>query len=530
MQTAQVERGGPVPSSAVAIEVEKVRKAFGPTVALDDASYTIAAGSVHALLGENGAGKSTSVKMFSGLVRPDSGVLRIFGEEVRMRSPRDAHRLGLHTAFQELTLVPDLTVAENLLLPYQPTGWGGQLRQREAEERVAAGLASLGLQAISPRQQLRGMDLPLRQKLEIAKAVLREPKILLLDEPTSALSGEDIAWLGGIIERQKARGTTIIFITHRMPEVRMFCDRMTILRNGRSAGSFGIDDIDDEQVIEMIIGRSLEKTFPPKPAVDRKAAPVLETRALTAGRAKQVSLKVLPGEVLGVAGLAGMGQLDMFRSLFGDLPAESGKILIDGREVDIRSPRDAIDAQLGITLVPEERKTEALFLRLDGRENTTLPILERFARFGLIDAERETRAVAGALAKVQVAERALHMPAKAFSGGNQQKIVMAKWLLTGGRVLMLFDPTRGVDVGTKHEIYLLINEYVQAGGAVILYSTELEEVVHMSHRVLVFYGGEIVKEIDGDTEAITEADIMRAALGGAVAHAGNKQEKQERQS
>jgi ribose transport system ATP-binding protein len=510
-------KGEAAVANVLAIQVDQVRKAFGPTLALDGVTYGIAAGTVHALLGENGAGKSTSVKMLSGLVRPDSGSIRIFGQEAKMSSPRDAHRLGVQTAFQELTLIPDLTVAENMLLPYQPVGFAGQLKRRQGEELVKNHLERLGLGAISPRKEVRDLDLPLRQKIEIAKAVLREPKILLLDEPTSALSGEDIAWLGRIIGQQKARGTTIIFITHRMPEVRMFCDEVSILRNGRNVGTFGIDEISDEKVIELIIGRSIEKAFPPKVALDRSKKPVLTVRDLSAGRMSKASLAVRPGEILGVAGLAGMGQLELFLSLFGDMPAKSGTIEVDGREVTIASPRDAIDAQLGVNLVPEERKTEALFLRLDGRQNASLPVLERFTRYGLIDADAETRAVAGAFEKVQVAERALHLPARAFSGGNQQKIVMAKWLLAGSRVLLLFDPTRGVDVGTKHELYRLIHDYVEAGGAVILYSTEVEEVVHLSHRVIVFYGGTVAREIDGEREPITESDIMRAALGPGAA-------------
>jgi ribose transport system ATP-binding protein len=497
-----------------AIEVDTVRKAYGPTVALDGATYAIASGAVHALLGENGAGKSTSVKMLSGLLRPDSGVIRLFGDEVFMKSPRDAHRLGIQTAFQELTLIPGLTVAENMLLPYQPTSWTGQIRRAQAEDLVAEHLDKLGLQHIPVRAEVRSLALPQRQKVEIARAVLRKPRVLLLDEPTSALSGDDINWLGKIIADEKKRGTTIIFITHRMPEVRMFCDALTILRNGRSVMTCGIDEVSDEEVIEKIIGRSVEKTFPVRTPVNRQCTPVLEVSALSAGKVKDVTFSLAPGEILGVAGLQGMGQLDMFLALFGDLPKRSGTIKVDGCSVSITSPRDAIDARLGINLVPEERKTEALFLRLDGRRNVALPVLNKFSRYGLIDVAAEHRATAGALAKVQVAERALHMPAKAFSGGNQQKIVMAKWLLAGSRVLLLFDPTRGVDVGTKHEIYLLIDEYVKAGGAVLLYSTEIEEVVHLSHRVCVVYEGRIADQIDADHESLSEERIMRAALGG----------------
>jgi ribose transport system ATP-binding protein len=501
--------------AAPAISVETIRKAYGPTVALDGASFAAAPGSVHALLGENGAGKSTMVKLLSGLIRPDSGRIALFGQPAQLGSPRDAHRAGLQTAFQELTLVPDLSVAQNMLLPYQPTGWAGQLRGRHGEAMVAAHLERLGLGAVSPRREVRSLDLGVRQKIEIARAIMREPKILLLDEPTSALSGSDVEWLGGLIAEQKRRGTTIVFISHRMPEVRLFCDTLTILRNGRSVRSIAVDAVSDEEVVELIIGRSLAATFPPRPALDRGTPPLLQTRGMSAGQIEDVSITLRPGEILGVAGLQGMGQLDLFLALFGDIPVKAGQIEMDGRPVSLRSPRDAIDARIGINLVPEERKTEALFLRLDGRCNATLPVIDRFTRHGLIDIRAEQRAALAALARVQVDARALYTAVRAFSGGNQQKIVLAKWLVAGSRVLLLFDPTRGVDVGTKHEIYGLITDYVRAGGAVLLYSTEIEEVVHLSHRVAVVYRGRIACEIDGADRDITEAEIMNTALGGA---------------
>ena len=242
-----------------AICVTSIRKAYGPTVALADASFTAPAGTVHALLGENGAGKSTMVKMLSGLVRPDSGTIALFGRDAHLGGPRDAHKAGLQTAFQELTLIPDLMVWENMLLPYQPTGFGRLLRRRHGEAIVAAHLDSLGLGAISPRREVRTLDLPLRQKIEIARTVMRKPRILLLDEPTSTLSGGDIEWLGDLIAMLKAQGTTIVFISHRIPEVREFCDGLTILRNGRSVGSFDVSAVTDDEVIELIIGRSLAR-------------------------------------------------------------------------------------------------------------------------------------------------------------------------------------------------------------------------------------------------------------------------------
>ncbi len=497
-----------------AIAARKVAKTFGATVALAGASFEVARGEVHALLGENGAGKSTLVKILSGLVRPDGGELLIGGKEVRLASPRDAHRAGLQTAFQELALVPDLTVAENMLLPYAPTGFAGQIRDRHGLNLVSEHLASLGLGDINPRRELRGMDLSVRQKIEIARAIFRKPQILLLDEPTSSLSGRDIEWLGKLIADLKARGVTVVFISHRIPEVRAFCDKLTVLRNGKDTGTFALSDVTDDQVIELIIGRSLSATFPPKTVFRRGGQPVVAAKGIgTAKRLIDISLALHPGEILGVAGLQGMGQQELFLGLFGATPLARGHVEIDGKAVTLASPNDAIQAKLGISLVPEERKTEALFLHLDGRSNISMPVIKRFLRWGLIDRRAETASVAAALDRVQVDPRAVYTRVGAFSGGNQQKIAIAKWLLAESRVLLMFDPTRGVDVGTKHEIYLLMNDYVRAGGAVLLYSTEIEELVNLCHRVLVMYAGRAVRELDGEAGEISEGAIMRAALG-----------------
>ncbi|WP_428391056.1 sugar ABC transporter ATP-binding protein [Lichenicoccus sp.] len=496
---------------APAIAVVNIRKAYGPTVALADASFTAAAGSVHALLGENGAGKSTMVKILSGLVRPDRGEVLLFGDKVRFAGPRDAQHASLQTAFQELTQIPDLMVWENMLLPYQPTGFAGLLRRQHGEAIVAAHLESLGLGAISPRRRICTLDLPLRQKIEIARAIMRKPRILLLDEPTSTLSGSDIDWLGEVIAGLKGEGATVLFISHRMREVRDFCDDLTILRNGKSVGSYEVSAVTDDEVIELIIGRSIAATFPPKPIINAARAPILEAKDLCAGRMEDVSFQLRPGEILGVAGLQGMGQMDLFRALFGDIDVRKGTLSVDGEAVVLNSPRDAIDVRIGINLVPEERKTEGLFLKLDACANTTLPVIKGFTKYGLINLGAERTAVSAALARMQVDQRALYMPARSLSGGNQQKIVLARCLVTGSRVLLLFDPTRGVDIGTKHEIYVLITDFVRAGGAVLLYSTEIAEVVNLSHRVLVVYDGEITAELGaGD---ISESAIMRSALG-----------------
>jgi ribose transport system ATP-binding protein len=504
-----------------ALRVEGIVKRYGATVALAGVSFTVRAGEVHALLGENGAGKSTAVKLLSGLVQPDEGTVELSGARVRLLRPRDAHRHGVQTAFQEMTLVRDLSVAENMLLPRAPTGPLGQLRRRQGEQQVAAHLAALGLGGIEPRAEVRDLALSARQKIEIARAVFREPRILLLDEPTSTLSGRDIDWLGGLIARLKGEGVTIVFISHRLPEVRRFCDRLTVLRNGKDVGTAEIGEIGDDEVVRMIIGRSLAATFPPRPAPRPPSAvpPCLEVRDLaTDGPLQDASLALRPGEILGIGALQGMGQQQLFLACFGMARVRHGEIRVDGRPVTLATPQDAIRANIGISLVPEDRKTEGLFLKLDGRSNMALPVIGRFTRMGLIDRAAETQAVSRVLDQVEVAKRALYTPAGAFSGGNQQKIAIGKWLLAGSRILLMFDPTRGVDVGTKHQLYGLMRDFADAGGAILLYSTETTELVNLCDRVLVMYGGRIVTELQGG--ALDEEAIIRSALGEARAAPG----------
>ena len=499
--------------AASAVGIRDLRKAFGATLAVDDVSFAIERGVAHALLGENGAGKSTIVKLLSGLIEPDRGTISLFGEEVRLHSPRTAHRHGVQTAFQEMTLTPDLTVLDNMLLPYGPQGWTGMIRRRAAELEVRAHFDSLSLD-IELWREVGDLDLAIQQKIEIARAVFRKPRILLLDEPTSTLAGRDVDWLGEVIARLKRQGVTILFISHRIREVRAFCDRLTILRNGRHIATAAANELTDAQIIEMIIGRSIAQTFPARPLHSPADAPeVLGARELAAGhRLEGATFSLKRGEILGVAGLQGMGQLDLFLACFGMTDVHRGQILIDGRPVTIASPTDALRPNIGMGFLPEDRKTEALFVELDGKHNASLPIVERFCRFGLVQGAREETAVDDAFARVEVDRRALWTPVKSFSGGNQQKIALAKWLLAESRILLLFDPTRGIDVGTKHELYLLMRAYAEAGGSILFHSTEIPELVHLCDRVVVLYGGRIVEEIGA--KALTENEIMHAALGG----------------
>ncbi|WP_306261988.1 sugar ABC transporter ATP-binding protein [Pararhizobium sp. IMCC21322] len=494
------------------IEVTNLRKAYGPTIANDDVSFSVAQGTVHALLGENGAGKSTTMKLLSGLIRPDTGTIRIDGKQITLNSPRDAHAAGIQTAFQELTLIPDLTVLENMMLPKGPINPIYMLKRAEAARKVSEHFRSVGL-TVDLGDLASDLDLASRQKIEIARAIFRDPRILLLDEPTSALSGDDVDWLGRVIADAKACGTTILFISHRMPEVRAFCDSLSILRNGRHVKSAQVDDITDDEIIELIIGRSVEATFPPRASkAAHQKKPVLETRQLSAGaKLRDISFALHPGQILGIAGLQGMGQKDLFTALFGNTSIDNGEMIVDGRPVHLRSPADALHPSIAIGLVPEERKTEGLFLTLPGKHNASLPVIDRFRKGMLLNSEDEAEATAKAFAAVEVDERAQYLPVSAFSGGNQQKIAIAKWLVAQSRILLLFDPTRGIDVGTKQQLYKLMSEYVAAGGAILFHSTEVPELVHMSDRVGVLYEGRMTTWLDGDK--ITETGIIQAALG-----------------
>jgi len=504
----------PHAATAPAIAAKNIRKVFGATIAVDDVSFEVQSGDVHALLGENGAGKSTLVKLLSGLIMPTTGSLSVFGTPVTLKSPRASHAHGVQTAFQELTMVKDLTVLDNMLMPYPPRNMFGQIRRREARRQVEAHLSQLGLGDIDPQAVLHELDLNQRQKIEIARALFRRPKVLLLDEPTSTLSGRDIDWLGGLIETCRVEGVTTVFISHRMREVRVFCDSVTVLRNGKHIATERLADVSDEAVIDMIAGKALGQSFPPRlPVPLLSGDPVLGVRSLaTERRLEDVSFDLRRGEILGVAGLQGMGQLELFTALFG-MEESRGEIRVEGQPVTFTSPRDAVDARIGISLVPEDRKTEALFLKLDGKRNVSLPVIDRYTRFGLINGAREEAEVSRVLARLNVQMRALWTGVKAFSGGNQQKIAIAKWLFAQSRILLLFDPTRGIDVGTKHEIYALMQEYAAAGGAVLFYSTEIAELDHLAHRVLVLYRGRVAADLTGN--AISEDAILRATLGGA---------------
>lgn len=505
--------------SVPAISLHGISKSFGANRALDDVSFKVEAGSVHALLGENGAGKSTAMKILSGLIVPDRGSMKILGQEMRFRSARDAQMTGIRTAFQELTLIPDLTVLDNYLLTDTPITFAGTLGRRREAEGVRAQFDHLGIH-VDLHATVDRLDLPTRQKIEIARTLYRKPRILLLDEPTSALAGRDVAWLGDIIAKARADGVTVLFISHRLPEVRDFCETMTILRNGQHIATDAVDRLSDDEVIKLIIGRSLDQTFPAREMKhsSKSTAPTLSLDNLRAGdKLHSIDLELHAGEIVGVAGLQGMGQRDLFNVCFGAEPVADGTISVDGQVVQLTSPSDALHSSLRIGFLPEDRKSEGLFQKLNGKTNVSLPTIDTFIRWGLIDKNAERAATQKVFSAVDVAPTAGFKSVEDFSGGNQQKIAIAKWLLAESRILLLFDPTRGIDVGTKHQLYELMRAFANAGGTILFYSTEVPELVHLCDRVVVLYEGKIVDRME--LEELSETRIMNAVLGTGTSRA-----------
>jgi ribose transport system ATP-binding protein len=499
-------------NGASAVVIKRLSKRFGATQALQDVSLQIDAGQVRGLIGENGAGKSTFLKILSGLVAPDAGEITIFGQPYRARSSLDAHRMGIQTAFQELTLVEDMSITQNLLLPYEPRGTFGTVSRKKSRRRADEILAAFGISSIDPDAEVRNLSLSDRQKIEIVRSVARGPKLLLLDEATSALSAKDVEWLYGLVRRLREQGAIITFISHRISEIRDLCDTISVLRNGRHVATEATASVSNAEIVRLVIGRSLSSAFPPKPSAPSNgtAPAALVATALRVGTAiHDASLSLRRGQIVGLAALDGMGQKELFSALFGAVPLDGGEIRAGDRQVALSAPLDAIRA--GIGYIPSDRRREGVLVRQSGTLNMALPVLDDYSRFGVIDWNRLRDAIGHYLAKLNIHPRALYRDAGSFSGGNQQKIVIAKWLLAGLPVLLMNDPTRGVDVGTKLEIFTIMREFADAGGAILFHSTELNELVNMCDEVLVLYKGQVLEHVGGDR--LSEERLMRSMLG-----------------
>lgn len=490
-------------------------KRFGTTTALDDVDLSITSGEVHALVGENGAGKSTVGKVLAGLVELDTGTLRIDGNEQRFRSPRQALRSAVGIVTQEIALVPHRTVVENVFLGIEPAR-GGFYGTRHALSRFGELLDSTGF-VIDPHITVSRLRVAQQQQVEILRALAKGVRLLVLDEPTAALTPDDAHRLFRLVRALREQGTTVVYISHFLAEVLALADRVTVMKDGRVVRTQPSTAETPDTLVEAMLGKSLDAAFPPKIPVPARAPVQLSARGLlsptkgrhTGIRLENVSLEVRAGEILGITGLIGSGRTELARAIVGADSLEAGEIAVAGKAAVVRHPRDALRA--GMAMVPESRKDQGLLLERSTRENIGLATLGAQSRLGFVDQRGERCQTDGLLRRVGAASVHPERPAGQLSGGNQQKVLIARAILGAHKVLVADEPTRGVDIGAKQAIYDVLRNLAAEGIAIVMISSEIEEVVHLAHRVLVMRAGRVVRELNGKT--ISEDEIMRAAFG-----------------
>jgi ribose transport system ATP-binding protein len=501
----------PPSSSGPLFEIRGVSKRYGGVRALQDADLTVRGGRIHAVLGENGAGKSTLIKIMAGVVAPDEGSMLLDGAPVEFDSPSDAQAAGIACTFQELSLIPDLSVADNISISDPPRRLG--FIDRRAQRRIAEqALARAGADNVHPSALVKDLPLSRRQMVEIAKALARRPRILILDEATSALTAADVTRIYGVLKRLRGEGLALVYISHRMHEIAELADECTVFRNGRSVASYAAGTKSDAEIVELMIGREISAEFAARSArAASNEPPRLEAANLGWGdRLRDISFSVHAGEVVGLGGLDGQGQRELLLALFGVLRGTTGRVSIDGKPATIGSPSDAKRGTIGMALIPEDRKSEGLMLPMSVRDNLSFAALERLSRFGVVDRAAERDAVERIVRLLGIRTDGTRVPAGSLSGGNQQKLVIGKWLMVSPRILLLDDPTRGIDVGTKQEIYQLLRELAKGGAAILFYTTDIDELVGCCDRVLVMVEGAIRRELAGS--GITEHALVSSAL------------------
>ena len=494
------------PSEVPLFSMRGIRKSFPGVQALRGVDLDVHAGEVLALLGENGAGKSTLMKVLGGAHRADAGVLEMDGAEVSFGSPQEARAAGIAVIYQEFNLVPELTAAENIFLGQEATR-AGFVARGEERRRAADLFRRLGV-AIDLNAPCSRLTTAQQQLVEIARALARDTRIIVMDEPTAALTAGEVSRLFEIIRDLQSRGIAVIYISHRLDEIFALADRVVVLRDGRNVGTRPLEGLSRTELIKMMVGRELADEYPRRTTAP---GPVrLVVSGLCRGRAvRDVSFTVRAGEILAIAGLVGAGRTETLRLIFGADKRHAGDIILDGRLLDIRSPRDAIAA--GIGLLTEDRKLQGLVLGQSVRENFALPNLGTLSRFGFVDGRREREAFGRHVDQLRIKVPHQDERARNLSGGNQQKVVLAKWLERDCEVLFFDEPTRGIDVGARHEIYLLMNDLAARGKAIVMVSSELPEVLGLADRILVMHEGRITGEIaSGPT--VTQEEIMRLAM------------------
>ena len=490
------------------VEMAGIEKHFPGVHALRSAQFDLVPGEVHALMGENGAGKSTLMKVLSGIYQPDGGTVRVMGQQVSIHGPRAAQALGIGIIHQELALMNDLTVAQNIFIGREPRRSLGRLDEAKLNADAAAIFQQMNV-TMDVQAEVRTLSVARQQMVEIAKALSFRSRILIMDEPTAALNEAETNELFAIIRRLRSEGVGVVYISHKMDEIRRISDRVTVMRDGAYVGTVHAADTPIETIIGMMVGRDLETVHVEIP--DLSAAPVaLEVRGLNRGRAiRDVSFTLKQGEILGFAGLMGAGRTEVARAIFGADPREAGQIIVHGKPASIRSPRDAVAA--GIGYLSEDRKHFGLALGLDVRANIGMTSLERFrSALGVLDEAALERTAKDYIGKLAIRTPSDRQEVRLLSGGNQQKIVIAKWLLRDCDILIFDEPTRGIDVGAKAEIYRLMQSLAAEGKAIIVISSELPEVLRLSHRIAVMCEGRLTGILPGGS-GTSQEDIMHLA-------------------
>ena len=493
---------------ATLVEFRSITKSFAGVKALAGVSLAVARGECHGVMGENGAGKSTLGKILAGIYRPDAGELAIDGQVCQFHSPRDAARLGVGMVHQELAFCPDLSVAENLSLGQYPRRFGVFTDRPAMEERARRSLAEIGV-TLDVRLPLRQLTTGQEQMVQIAAAVGTGARILVFDEPTSSLSETEAGRLFGLMRKLRERGVTMIYVSHRLPEVMELCDRISVLRDGTYVGTLERATASRDAVVQMMIGRAVEDYVPTYLSA-RPGAVRLRVEGLSSpGKFEQVTFSVRAGEIVGLAGLVGAGRSEVAQAIFGLDPRATGSVELEGEPLRLGQVREAL--RRGIGLVPEDRKRQGLIPGLSCRANLTLVILDRLRRWGFLSQARENQEAGALFERLQVKAASLNAPVATLSGGNQQKVVIAKWLARSLKVLIVDEPTRGVDVGAKATIHRLLDDLARQGLAILLVSSELPEVLRLSSRVVVMREGRVSAELP--REMATQESVMRLMAG-----------------
>jgi monosaccharide-transporting ATPase len=482
-------------SEAALLEIRAVSKTFGAVRALQSVSFALRAGEVHGLAGENGAGKSTLIKVLTGFYQPDAGEILLAGQPVHFADPRASQRAGVRAVYQEINLIPERNVAENMFLGDEPKRFGMLIDRKRMAAQARDILGRYGL-AIDPRARLASLGLGMQQMVSIARAVSRGARVVIMDEPSSALTGNEVETLFSVVDRLRAEGIAILFVSHRLSECYRLCDRLTVLRDGKVAASGTTRELPRAALVAAMLGRSGElldhRQAPPRRETARL---VLATQGLSwRNRVRDVSLSVRSGEIVGLAGLLGSGRTETMKAIYGAERPEAGKVILEGQVLGEANPARSIRRGLGF--LSEDRRAEGIFPKLTVRENLTATMLPRIARFGIISRKRQDALVAKFTADLGIRTDGPNAPITSLSGGNQQKVLLARCLATEPRALMLDDPTRGIDVGAKAEVHQVIRRQVEAGLGVLVTSSEMEELMALSHRLVVLSEGAVSGERD----------------------------------